>query len=152
MTPEDGTVAGTVSRGSSAAQDGMEIIAWMAGHFSRPFSAAAVSARLPQGADQNDPRMLARAFDAIGLRSRLIRRSPARLDPLTLPAVLFRKSGGPLVLTELSKKAGKLTLEARGLNNLLPYSSASFVVKENTLPKIALDHVKAWLKKLLFWK
>ncbi|WP_298836637.1 type I secretion system permease/ATPase [uncultured Roseobacter sp.] len=84
--------------------DRLRLVAWLAAHFGSTFTEAAVAARLPEGADPDDPEMLARALEAVGLRSRLITRDIARIDPVTLPCVVFRRSGDPLVVTGFSDK------------------------------------------------
>lgn len=90
------------------------IIAWFATHFDRPFSASAVAARLQGGFDANDPRTLARAMDAIGLKSRLYETGLRGLDPIVLPCILFDKAGAPLVLLELSKRRRQATVLSPG--------------------------------------
>ncbi|WP_375230729.1 type I secretion system permease/ATPase [Roseobacter sp. S98] len=101
MTPEDGTAPKAVPAGNEPVPDRLRLVAWMAGHFGRTFTAAAVSARLPENADPDNPEMLSRALETIGLRSRLIPRDIRRIDPASLPCVVFRKSGDPLVVTGL---------------------------------------------------
>jgi len=77
---------------------GLALIAWFARAYQRPFSAQAVANRLPENADMNSPAIIARALDAIGLKSRLVLRDPKTIDQIVLPCVLFRKSGAPQVL------------------------------------------------------
>ncbi|XDB00147.1 type I secretion system permease/ATPase [Sulfitobacter sp. LCG007] len=80
----------------------LAIVGWCARAFGCPFTEAAVRARLPAAPDLDDPVMLSRALAAVGLRCRLVARDPARLDPIALPFVLFRKQGGPLIMTAIS--------------------------------------------------
>ncbi|TNF58009.1 MAG: ATP-binding cassette domain-containing protein, partial [Rhodobacteraceae bacterium] len=82
----------------------LAVVAWLARARDRTFFAPAVAARLPRGADLTRPEVLARALQAVGLTSRLVLRDPGRLDPVVLPAVLFRKSGPPLILTALDAR------------------------------------------------
>ena len=88
---------------------GMAAVAFLAAHFHRPFSTSGVLARLPQGTDLETGPGLARALGAVGLKSRLVQRDPARVDPVALPFVVFRKTGGPLIVQAIAE-AGK-TLE-----------------------------------------
>lgn len=77
----------------------LRVVEWMAAAHDRPFSPAGVAAGLPAGFDGSDPVMLSRALARVGLKSRLVQRDPARLDPLVLPALLFPRGGGaPAVL------------------------------------------------------
>ncbi len=80
------------------------VVEWFARAHNRPYFAAAVTARLPRKADLRQPQVLGRALQTVGLTSRVVLRDPRRLDPMVLPAVLFRKSGGPLILTGLDAK------------------------------------------------
>ena len=75
---------------------------WLAHHHDRPWTDAAVRARLPVGADPRDPMILARALAATGLRSRLVLRRLDRIDPAVLPVLLFPHNGPPIVLLGFS--------------------------------------------------
>lgn len=75
---------------------------WLAAWHDRPWSDAAVSARLPAGGDPDDPGTMARALAAAGLRARLVQRRLRALDPEVLPCVVFPRSGPPRILLSLS--------------------------------------------------
>ncbi|AXI46326.1 type I secretion system permease/ATPase [Sulfitobacter sp. SK012] len=81
---------------------GFAAIEWYARYFNRPYSAAAVAARLPAGADLRDPLMLTRALAAIGLKSQLVKRAPRTIDQIALPYILLRSNQTPLVLTAIT--------------------------------------------------
>ncbi|MBW4710678.1 type I secretion system permease/ATPase [Roseobacter sp. YSTF-M11] len=112
MSVHDGTAAAAVSMGqataSTAGRDAddprLALIKWLAAHFARPFSAAAINARLPQDARFSDPQDLSRALATIGLKSRLVLRDPDAIDAIALPFIAFRPSGGPLVITGFGKR------------------------------------------------
>ena len=121
MTPADGTAAKAVSERPPASEpDGdvspdLKVLHWLAQAFSRPWSEAAVRARLPGGLELSDPAALARALETIGLRARIILRDPAATDPVALPFVVFRKEGTPLIVTGLpGRKTAEVTDPARG--------------------------------------
>ncbi|MFK7745816.1 MAG: type I secretion system permease/ATPase [Roseobacter sp.] len=84
---------------------GMEVISWMAKAFGRPFSAAAVSSRLPRDIDLNSIAGLSRALATVGLKTRAILRDPAKVDRVALPILVLRRDGGPLIVTDVSAKA-----------------------------------------------
>ncbi|GGH32486.1 ATP-binding cassette, subfamily C, LapB [Cribrihabitans marinus] len=92
--------------GGAGPPDVPAVLGWFAREFDRPFSAAAVLARLPGGLEVTDLDALARMLGTIGLRARIVLRDPARLDPAVLPCVLDQRDGGPLILTGLDRKAG----------------------------------------------
>ena len=83
-------------------EEGFEVVAWLARAHHRPFSTAAVAARLPEGVNLAEATGLARALGTVGLKSRSVLRDPARIDRLALPFVVFRKAGQPLVVTDIS--------------------------------------------------
>ncbi|MDW4496602.1 type I secretion system permease/ATPase [Sulfitobacter sp. D35] len=101
MTQPLGTASAAVPGDTDS--DAFALVAWYARAFGRPYTEAALRARLAGAPDLTDPDQLARALAGIGLRSRLVLRDPARLDPIALPFLLFRKDGGPLVMTGLSQ-------------------------------------------------
>ncbi|WP_300034480.1 type I secretion system permease/ATPase [uncultured Roseobacter sp.] len=109
MSPEDGTAPKAVPMGTPPVSDRFRVVHWLSAHFGCTFSETAVASRLPQGADPADPGLLARALEAVGLRCRLIRRDPARVDPVALPFVVFRTSGGPLIVTGLAGRGKNVT-------------------------------------------
>jgi ATP-binding cassette subfamily C protein LapB len=80
------------------------LIAWYAQLFQRPFSPDAVTIRLPESADMQNPAMIARALAAIGLKSRLVLRDPKAIDQIVLPCIVFPKSGGPQILVSIGPK------------------------------------------------
>lgn len=97
---------------------GLALVAWVADYFHRPFSSAAVLARLSRGTDLTKPEGLARAFAALGLKSRLVARGISKIDAVTLPVVVFRKAGGPLIVTQVSKRDGTATTLDPAAGNL----------------------------------
>ncbi len=102
---------------------GLAIVAWFARRLGRTALMPAVAARLPQGADLADPQMLGRALEAVGLKSRLVRRDPAALDPVVLPAVLFRKGAAPLILIASDRRrhiATVIDMAAGGIETEIP--------------------------------
>ncbi len=70
----------------------------LAAHHDRPFTAAALSARLPIEFERHDPSALIRALGAVGLRARLVDRRIAKLDPAVFPVVAFGRDDRPLVV------------------------------------------------------
>ncbi|MGZ2257468.1 type I secretion system permease/ATPase [Roseobacter sp. A03A-229] len=83
------------------------VVAWMADAFGLPYSAEAVQARLPDGASMSDPHILMRAFEAIGLSSRLVLRDPGSIDAIALPFVVWRTGGDALIVQGFAK-GGKI--------------------------------------------
>lgn len=110
MTNAPETTAKVVSIGTSEFQTSrpdhgrFAVVEWFARETSQTFSAAAVAGRLPQGADLTQPETLARAFEAIALRSRFVLTDIRRLDPVVFPCVVFQKDGPPLILTGITGK------------------------------------------------
>ena len=105
MTQDHDAAASAVSspKVSGVPAQGFATVAWFAAYFNRPYSADAVAARLPVGADLSDPVMLSRALEAIGLKARLIKGAPKSIDPIALPYVLLRAGQTPLVLTAMGQ-------------------------------------------------
>jgi ATP-binding cassette subfamily C protein LapB len=81
---------------------GRAAIAWFARYHRRPFTDAGLNARLSEGTPLDRPEALAEAFDHIGLRGRVVNARLGAVDPGVLPAVVFRKAGGPLILVRLT--------------------------------------------------
>jgi ATP-binding cassette, subfamily C, bacterial LapB len=81
---------------------GLGLVAWFARHHRRPFTEAGVLARLPEGAPLDQPGTLAEALGHVGLGARVVTARIGALDPAVLPAAVFRKAGGALVLVRLS--------------------------------------------------
>ena len=95
--------AETASEPHEVVHPGLVIVEWFARTLGQPFSQASVLARLPSDPDPTDRAMMARALDAIGLRSKLTQRDLRRLDPIVLPCVVFAKETGlPNVLQKIS--------------------------------------------------
>ncbi len=94
----------TVTRAADEkTEPGLVTAAWFAAFHNRPFTPDAARARLPAGADTTQPHILALAFGATGLAARLMMRRVDRIDPATLPAVLFdTQTGAPLILTQIT--------------------------------------------------
>lgn len=115
---------------------GYAVIKLLADHHNRPFSEASARARLPQGADSRAPVMLAQLVEAAGLKARLVSRSADRLDPATLPAVLFTKSGDLLVLKALNireRMAVILRPEAGGVEEEVSLASMTPSLRKEAL-------------------
>lgn len=120
MTSSPESAANVVSFGSTEFPDPrvddarFAIVEWFARNSAQVFSAAGVAARLPVGADLTRPEVLARAFEAISLRCRLVLRDIKRLDPVVLPCVVFRKGGGPLILTRIDGRMARVIDASEG--------------------------------------
>lgn len=107
MTRPAGSELGTVTPVPGATPvDPLHVVRWFAHHFDRPFSEAAVLSRLPADADPAGAALLDRALGAIGLKSRLYKKTLRSLDPIVLPCVLFDTGGQPLVLTAIDRANG----------------------------------------------
>jgi ATP-binding cassette, subfamily C, bacterial LapB len=91
-----------VAPGASGPAAGLGVVAWFARYHRRPYSDAALLARLPDGASLDRPEALAEALKHVGLRGRVVAARLGAVDPGLLPAVAFRKAGPPLVLVRLS--------------------------------------------------
>jgi len=96
--------AGRVETPDTTGQTGpdLSIIRWFAQAHDRPFSDSGVTAGLPDPFTADNPQLMSRALARIGLKSRLVSRKPAAIDPLILPAVVFHRSGAPAVLKSLT--------------------------------------------------
>ncbi len=94
-----GPLAQAAATGPAA---GRATIAWFARYHRRPFTDAGLNARLSEGTPLDRPEALAEAFDHIGLRGRVVNARLGAVDPGVLPAVVFRKAGGPLILVRLT--------------------------------------------------
>jgi ATP-binding cassette subfamily C protein LapB len=94
-----GPLAQAAATGPAA---GRAAIAWFARYHRRPFTDAGLNARLSEGTPLDRPEALAEAFDHIGLRGRVVNARLGAVDPGVLPAVVFRKAGGPLILVRLT--------------------------------------------------
>ncbi|MEM1076156.1 MAG: type I secretion system permease/ATPase [Pseudomonadota bacterium] len=117
MSLDDDTAPKAVSTGSGtpgamgqpSADERLAVVQWLARRFDCAFTPDAVFSRLPRDLNFQRPAGLARALQTVGLKSRLIERDPARIDAVALPVVLFPKSGGVLILTQIDKHAGLAT-------------------------------------------
>ncbi len=89
---------------------GFGLIAWFARASGLPFSASALRRSLPAGLDLEQPDNLRRALENVGLKARLVRQDPAKLDPGLLPCILFRDGGGLAVLSGGSSDGKSFTL------------------------------------------
>jgi len=92
------------------AATGLALIAWFARFHRKPFSEAAVLARLADRSALDRPEELAKALSHVGLRGRTVATGLRGLDPAVLPAVVFRRSGHPLVLLHLSADRRTVTV------------------------------------------
>lgn len=100
-------------------QGGLEMVAWFARKFHRPYTDASVRARLPEGTDLSRPAGLARALGVIGLKCRLALRDPTSIDPIALPCVVFPRKGPPAVLEAMSAKGRICTLSTPSRETLV---------------------------------
>lgn len=85
-------------------QELIPAIDFLASYHSRPFTEHAVLARLAQGVANNDIAAAERMLEAVGLRSRAQRRVLARVDPASLPVLVFQ-GDTPLVLVAMNVSA-----------------------------------------------
>ncbi|MDF1726471.1 MAG: type I secretion system permease/ATPase [Sulfitobacter sp.] len=106
MTPSDRAKADLPQApGPAAPHPGLTVVEWFARTLGQPYSQAAVLARLPSDPAPDDLPLLGRAFDSIGLRSKLVLRDPRRIDPIVLPCLVFdRRTGRPIILQRLDPK------------------------------------------------
>lgn len=78
------------------------VVKSLARHFSCPFAESSVRQRLPLIDDRTDSAILPRMLATIGLRSQFQIRKLADIDPVSLPCILFRKNGDPIILDRIS--------------------------------------------------
>ena len=81
---------------------------WLATHFARRYSRAAVARTLPDGVEEQGREALPRALSAIGLRCDFVRRDLREIPVIVLPCVLFATAKsdfgeGPLLLTGVER-------------------------------------------------
>jgi len=88
----------SAAEGARAEADILAVAGWLARHHGRAFTETSLKERLPRDFWQEGPEAVCRALDAIGLKSRLVERKPERIDPGSVPVVLFATDGRPLVL------------------------------------------------------
>lgn len=88
----------TVDTVESSVSPTIAAVSWMARHHGLPFTELALKDRLPEGFQLDSVTGFARALDAIGLKSRSVRMPLAKIDPGSLPVVLFRSNGSPVLL------------------------------------------------------
>lgn len=98
------------STSAQNADAGFAVAAWLADHHNRPWTEAAARARLPANAETNRPETLSLALATAGLEARLIEVRPDRIDPATLPAVLFAMDGTPFVVTAISRAPRRIAI------------------------------------------
>ncbi|MEX0339472.1 MAG: ATP-binding cassette domain-containing protein, partial [Arenibacterium sp.] len=67
-------------------------------------------ATLPAQFDPHDANDLARALASVGLRALMTTAKPKRIDPATLPCVVFDRDGKPSILTAIAKRARAFTV------------------------------------------
>jgi ATP-binding cassette subfamily C protein LapB len=77
----------------------LAVVGWLAAHHGHPWTEAAALARVPQVTPT--PEGLSAALATAGLTTRLVHRKIGRIDPATLPVVLFDRDGGLLILSQL---------------------------------------------------
>lgn len=85
-------------------------VAWMAAHHSRPFTETALESRLPEGIADGGAEAAVRILDAVGLKSRIVNRPIRRVDPGSLPALVFPRDGAPLILVGIGTATGEVEL------------------------------------------
>ena len=79
----------------------LAVVGWLAAHHGHPWTEAAALARVAQVSPT--PEGLSAALATAGLTTRLVHRKIGRIDPATLPVVLFDRAGGLLVLAALER-------------------------------------------------
>ena len=82
--------------------DGYAVLAYMARHYNRAFTEAAVEARLPRGTNLGTVEGLARGLATLGLKSRYVLKDISAVDRIALPFVVIRKKGAPLIISGFS--------------------------------------------------
>ncbi|MAM62311.1 type I secretion system permease/ATPase [Maritimibacter sp. UBA3975] len=100
--------------GGDGAEAGLATAAWLADHHGRAWTDDAARARLPRGEDTRRPEILSQALASAGLRGRMVTRRPDRIDPATLPAILFDFEGTPFVLARAAKGRFQIVETALG--------------------------------------
>jgi ATP-binding cassette subfamily C protein LapB len=108
--------ATATAQAGDEADAGLAAAAWLADHHDRAWTDDAARARLPGGEDTRRPEILSQALASAGLRARMVTRRPDRLDPATLPAVLFDFDGTPFILTAITSNPRRMRIAepARG--------------------------------------
>ena len=102
--------SGSTIPASSRADRDLALIAWLARFHRRPFSEAALRARLPEGRYRGDAAGVTDALAQVGLAARPGPSRLGALDPATLPVVVFRGDSAPLVLLALSADGRSATV------------------------------------------
>lgn len=85
----------------------MAAVAWMARYYSLPYTETALKDRLPNGFESDGINGIIRALDALGLKSRSIQQSLKRVDPGSLPVILFHHDGSPIILVGFDESSGQ---------------------------------------------
>ncbi|MGA9251921.1 MAG: type I secretion system permease/ATPase [Roseobacter sp.] len=141
MSLDDDTAPAAVLSGAAGGKEedvlGLETVAWMAASFDRPFTPNTVAARIPRDTDLDSMSGLARAFAAIGLKSRAVLQDIAKLDSVALPVVVMRKKGGVLIVTQINTKEKRATVvdpHAAGLEQEIKLRA----LRRETKPEILL--------------
>ncbi|SLN74907.1 Toxin RTX-I translocation ATP-binding protein [Roseovarius gaetbuli] len=88
------------SRPGSEKEPALATAAWLASFHGCPWTDNAATARLPANYESSDKPNLVRLLAAAGLKARLVLRKPKEIDPAVLPAVVFSRSGKPIILVE----------------------------------------------------
>ncbi|MFC6688257.1 ATP-binding cassette domain-containing protein [Jhaorihella thermophila] len=88
----------------------LRLVRWFAAFHGRPFTAAAVLARLPAGANLARPDDLELALAALGLKTRSHRADLRRLDPAVPPCIAFRHKGSPVAVVSITPARGSVEL------------------------------------------
>ncbi len=102
--------SGATAPSGAGGDPGLALIGWIARFHRRPFSEAALRARLPAGTTLDRPEALIAALAHVGLAGRAITARPGATDPALLPAVVFLREGGARVLLGISGDRRMATL------------------------------------------
>jgi ATP-binding cassette, subfamily C, bacterial LapB len=97
---------------SSLAEQYFALTRHLAAHFSRPFARSAVERGLPALSDAPGISVLSGMLAAIGLKSAGMIRDVTKIDPITLPCILFRENGEPLLLVSISADRARFSFLA----------------------------------------
>ena len=79
----------------------MPIVEALCSHHSLPFVEVAVEKGAPYDYDDQDWHVLPRLLEAVGLKSRFVRRRITQIDAMVLPCVCVRKDGSPVLVKSI---------------------------------------------------
>ncbi|MEP3845685.1 MAG: type I secretion system permease/ATPase [Paracoccaceae bacterium] len=98
------------SAGQTADDPDLDLIAWLAKEHGRPFTKAALRSAIPSDTNLSTPQGVSRALETIGLKSKLVQGHPDKIDPGSLPCVIFRKDASPVILVSIAPRGKRLTI------------------------------------------